>query len=190
MAGADSTSIALRAVFYYLLKDPKRLRKARDEIDAAFESGTLSHPVQNNSAIKLPYLSAVVKESGRLFPSFQVCMPRHAPAEGLELCGKHIPAGYCVGMNPAIIGHDKGVFGEDAGEFNPERWLDLSDDRLRVMDRAMIGFGAGTRTCVGKPVRNALHQFYCMNRILIVNSLLMPRSSRRCLRFCADLIMR
>lgn len=151
MAGADSTSIALRAIFYFLMKHPEKLDRVRAEVDAAFSNGTLSTPVQYSEAVALPYLTAVIKESSRLFPSFQVSMPRHAPSQGVELCGMHIPAGYKVGMNPLIVHLNKGIFGEDASEFKPERWLE-SEVRTRSMERAIIGFGAGTRQCTGRPV--------------------------------------
>lgn len=57
-------------------------------------------------------------------------------------------------MNPAVVGFNENVFGTDAWEFRPERWLE-SDARNHVMDKAMINFGAGTRTCVGRNVRQA-----------------------------------
>lgn len=151
MAGADSTSITMRSVFYFLMKNTRVLDQARAEVDAAFESGALSSPVQYSQAMVLPYLNAVVKEAIRLFPAFSVSQPRYAPAHGIELCGKFIPSGYTVGLNPAIIQHDAGVFGDDAHEFNPERWLE-SAERTRSMDKAILGWGAGTRTCVGRPV--------------------------------------
>jgi cytochrome P450 len=133
------------------MKDPQRLAKARKEVDDAYDNGTLSSPVQYNQAINLPYLTSVVKESTRLFPSFQASMPRYAPLQGLEVCGKHIPAGYKIGMNPAIVQHDKGVFGDDASEFNPERWLE-SEERNSTMQQAILTFGAGTRQCTGRPL--------------------------------------
>ncbi|TID12828.1 cytochrome P450 [Venturia nashicola] len=157
MAGADSTSITMRSVFYFLMKSPEKLSKVRAEVDAAFENDTLSSPAQFNQASSLPYLSAVVKETTRLFPAFSVSQPRYAPIQGIELCGKYIPAGYSIGLNPAIIQHDKGIFGADALEFQPERWLE-SEERTRTMDRAILGWGAGTRTCVGRPL--ALTQIY------------------------------
>ena len=46
---------------------------------------------------------------------------------------------------------DKTVFGEDAEEFNPERWLE-SEERTREMEKYLITFGAGSRTCVGKNI--------------------------------------
>jgi cytochrome P450 len=151
MAGADSTSITMRSIFYFLMKNPSKLEKVRAEIDTAFANGLLSSPVQYSQAAALPYLNAVVREATRLFPAFSVSQPRYAPAQGIELCGKHIPAGYTIGLNPAIIQHDRGVFGEDALEFVPERWLQ-GEERTRAMDKAILGWGAGTRTCVGRPV--------------------------------------
>lgn len=151
MAGADSTSITMRSVFYFLMKNPEKLVKARAEVDAAFKNGTLSSPAQYNQAASLQYLSAVVKEATRLFPAFSVSQPRYAPSQGIDLCGKHIPAGYSIGLNPATMQHDKGVFGADALEFKPERWLE-SEELTRAMDKAILGWGAGTRTCVGRPV--------------------------------------
>ncbi|KAJ4294347.1 hypothetical protein N0V90_008037 [Kalmusia sp. IMI 367209] len=163
-AGADSTSILLRTVFYKLMQNPRVLNKLRAEIDEAFESGALSHPVQYAALDKLPYLNAVIKECTRIFPSFQVTMPRHAPAEGLELCGYHIPAGYRAGMNPAVVLFNKEVFGEDAREFRPERWQE-SEARNHAMDKAMINFGAGTRTCIGRNL--ALAQAYKVSATIL-----------------------
>lgn len=154
MAGADSTAIAMRAIFYFLMKDPQRLAKVRKEVDDAYSNGTLSSPAQYGQSATLPYLMAVIKEATRLFPSFQTSMPRHAPAQGLEVCGTHIPAGYRIGMNPAVVQHDKGVFGDDASEFNPERWLE-SEERTRTMQQAIITFGAGTRQCTGRALAMA-----------------------------------
>lgn len=160
MAGADSTSITMRSIFYFLMKNPSKLAKVRAEVDAAFENDTLSSPVQYAQVTSLPYLMAVVKESGRLFPAFQVTMPRHAPREGLVLCGKFIPAGYTVGMNPAVVQYDKSVFGADADEFVPERWLQ-SEERNRAMEKAILGWGAGTRTCAGRPVSFTFQSYQC-----------------------------
>lgn len=72
MDGADSTSIAMRSMFYFLMKNPEKLVKVRAEVDAALENGKLSTPVQYSQAASLPYLSAVVKAATRLFPAFSV----------------------------------------------------------------------------------------------------------------------
>ena len=54
-------------------------------------------------------------------------------------------------MNAMVTQFDETVFGEDAHEFRPERWLE-SEERFRAMEKAMLVFGAGTRTCIGKHV--------------------------------------
>jgi len=98
----------------------------------------------------MPYLIAVTREAMRIHPSVQLCMPRIVPAGGATICGEFFPAGVTVGCNPAVIHRDKGVFGEDADDFRPERWLD--EKRAKEMDKAIITFGSGNRTCVGKNI--------------------------------------
>ncbi|KAF2132974.1 cytochrome P450 [Dothidotthia symphoricarpi CBS 119687] len=153
-AGAESTAGALRAIFYYLMKHPETMAKLIRDVDTAFENGMLTHPVQYHQAMKLPYLNGVIREATRLFPPFGAPMPRYAPAKGLELSGYHVPAGTKVGMNASVVQYDKELFGEDAYAFRPDRWLE-SGDRYRAMDKAMLVFGAGTRTCIGKNLSNS-----------------------------------
>ncbi len=54
-------------------------------------------------------------------------------------------------MNAMVVQFDKNVFGKDAHEFRPDRWLE-SEERYWAMEKAMLVFGAGTRTCIGKHV--------------------------------------
>jgi hypothetical protein len=56
-----------------------------------------------------------------------------------------------VGMNAHVVHRDKRVFGEDADLFNPERWLE-SEARNKEMEKYLLTFGAGSRTCVGKNI--------------------------------------
>ncbi|KAI3401675.1 hypothetical protein diail_9339 [Diaporthe ilicicola] len=155
-AGSDTTAIAFRSLFYHLMKNPGVNRKLQGEIDRAFNSGELKSPVKFSDAIKLEFMGACIKEALRIHPGVQLTMGRVVPAEGLELCGKFIPEGYWVGMNPAVIHFDKSVFGEDADDFRPERWLGPD---AATMDRHMLAFGYGSRTCIGKNISLAeLHK--------------------------------
>lgn len=152
MAGSDSTSIALRSIFYFLMKNPEKLGKVREEVDAAYVDDLLTSPAQHNQAIKLTYLAAVIKESFRLFSPFAAPISRYSPAQGITLAGTFIPGGWRIGCNPAIVHHFKEVFGEDAVVFRPERWLEGSDEQLKLMQRCMMHFGAGTRRCTGQHI--------------------------------------
>lgn len=141
----------MRAVFYYLMTNPGAYAETVKEIDEAVARNHVASfgPVSYAQAIKLPYLCAVIKEAMRLHPSVGLTMPRHAPPEGLLIGDQHIPGGYRVGMNPAVVQRDKSVYGIDANSFRPRRWLEGDST---IMDRSMIQFGAGTRTCIGKNV--------------------------------------
>ncbi|KAL3958241.1 hypothetical protein ACCO45_006403 [Purpureocillium lilacinum] len=130
LAGSDTTAISLRAIFYYLAKDPRCYQKAQREVDDADRDGLLSEHVTYAECLQLPYLQAALKEAMRF---------RFGP-------------GTIVGINPAVIHHDKSVFGEDAAEFNPERWLTSDDERIKYMDRHLMTFGYGSRTCIGKNI--------------------------------------
>ena len=55
----------------------------------------------------------------RLHPSIAFTLPRIVPEGGDHIAVRFIPVGYRVGINPAVVHYDKGVFGEDANEFNP-----------------------------------------------------------------------
>ncbi|KAI8942112.1 hypothetical protein NX059_000207 [Plenodomus lindquistii] len=152
MAGSDSTSIALRSVFYFLMKNPDKLSKARKEVDAAYKDGMLMFPTQHSQAIKLTYLAAVIKESFRLFSPFAAPITRYSPAQGITLTGTLIPGGWRVGCNPAVAHHFQEVFGEDAADFRPERWLESTEDQGKLMQKCLMHFGVGTRRCTGQNI--------------------------------------
>lgn len=131
------------------MRNPAAYNKLTTEIDAATADGTLSTPVAYVEAIKLPYLKACINEGMRLHPSVGLTMPRLVPAGGATISGFHFAEGYRVGINGAVVHYDKDVFGADADNFNPDRWIE--GDTMQ-MDRTMIQFGAGPRTCIGKNV--------------------------------------
>lgn len=142
------------------MKSPAAYKRLQLELDQAVVQGNLSSPVKYAQAIELPFLNACIKEGMRLHPSVGLAMPRHAPAEGLNLGGHFIPAGYRVGVNAAVVHRDPAVFGPKPDEFIPERWLEGDS---KNMDRYMVHFGAGTRTCIGK---NVSCQFASLTRDL------------------------
>lgn len=135
------------------MRNPAAYEKLTAEIDAAIADGTLSIPVAYVEAVKLPYLKACINEGMRLHPSVGLTMPRVVPAGGATISGSYIPEGYRVGINGAVVQYDKDVFGSDAENFNPDRWIEGNAVR---MDKTMIQFGAGARTCIGKNVSSGL----------------------------------
>lgn len=73
----------------------------------------------------------------RMHPGVSYPLERVVPEGGAELCGAHLPAGTIVGVNPAVIHRNQDIFGEDADQFRPERWLD-EEARVKEMDRHLL----------------------------------------------------
>jgi cytochrome P450 len=123
--------------------------------------------VSFKSAKEFPYLEAVVREAMRCHPAVAMLLERYVPEGGLVLPdGSVIPAGSIVGLNPYVVARNRSVWGDDAEEFRPERWLrdeslemeDEYQERLKVMNSADFVFGGGSRSCIGKHL--ALLQVY------------------------------
>lgn len=51
-------------------------------------------------------------------------------------------------MPSYTIHHSKDIWGEDADEFRPERWKDLTE----LQNKSFIPFSHGPRACVGRNV--------------------------------------
>jgi cytochrome P450 len=109
------------------------MARLRSEIDEYYNSRNLTTPITYAQTLEMPFLQAVIKEAGRLHPSIMYQLPRYAPPEGVTIDGKFLPSGTEVGMTPLTMNRDKAIFGEDADEFRPERWLENAE-KARYMD--------------------------------------------------------
>lgn len=150
-AGADTTAITLRAVFYFLLKNPRCLQRLLSELASA-DLGPSSHIVSWEQSRNLPYLGAVVQESLRLHPAVGLALERIVPETGLSVEGVFLPAGTIVGTTARAIHDKQAIFGPDPEIYNPERWLVVSEAKRTEMNNALFSFGMGARTCIGKNI--------------------------------------
>lgn len=143
IAGHETTSGLLSFTFYYLLKHPEALERARNEVDQVV--GTESITVQHLA--KLPYLDAVLKEALRLMPT----APAFSVTPGKpELVGGKwmINPGQSVTVLLPVCLRDQSVFGPDADEFRPERMLEENFSKLPP--NSWKPFGNGERACIGR----------------------------------------
>ncbi|CAI7666743.1 unnamed protein product [Penicillium bialowiezense] len=152
LAGSDTTAIMLRAIIYFLLTNPASLRNLEHELRQAHSQGQLSEIVTWKESRNLKYLDACVKEAGRLHPAIGLTLERVVPRGGATICGQFFEQGTNIGMNPWVIHRDKEVFGADAAEWNPDRWLDPDMEKVTRMDNSLLTFGSGSRTCIGKNI--------------------------------------
>jgi len=148
-AGSDTTAIALRSIFYHLCKYPRVYQTAVKELDSM---PNLSSPITFDEGQRMTYIQACIKEGLRLHPAVGMLLERLVPEGGATLDGIFFPAGTIVGINPWVVALDKMVYGEDAREFRPERWLEASAEKQKLMERNFLAFGAGARTCMGKNI--------------------------------------
>lgn len=57
-------------------------------------------------------------------------LPRVAPKGGLVIGDRTIPEGTIVSVSPWVIHYSKELWGEDAHEFRPGRWLETKAAQL------------------------------------------------------------
>lgn len=146
----DVVAITLRAVVYYLAKNPAVQEKLQKEISDADEAGNLSNPAKYCEITHMAYVLAVTNEALRIHPSTGLILERRCPKGGVTLHGMHIPGDTIVGVNCWVVNRDKRIFGEDAHEFRPERWVESDPKDVARMRSNMFTFGAGARNCIGK----------------------------------------
>jgi cytochrome P450 len=147
-AGSDTLSNVCRSIIYEVISSPRVYKKLLEELDQA---GPLPMPT-SEAQTKLPYFQACFREVLRLDPPLTWSLPRIAPNEGLILGGYQIPKGTVVGSSSWVTQRDTAVFGDDADQFRPERWL---EDNRAQMDKHMLVWGGGTRTCPGRHLVSA-----------------------------------
>ncbi|KAJ5714927.1 uncharacterized protein N7483_012108 [Penicillium malachiteum] len=155
LAGGDTSSATMRAVLYYLAKAPLASLKLATELQAT----SLPTPAPWKEIRDLPYLDAVISETMRINPGIAMIFERVVPEQGFKLPnGQFLPAGTKVGINPFVTNCDYGVFGKDADDFNPDRWLQGENESMeefelrhrRMKDTVDFVFGGGGRICMGR----------------------------------------
>ncbi|KAI0197963.1 cytochrome P450 [Astrocystis sublimbata] len=140
-AAAAEVAVTLGTTFYCLLSNP--------DVYCRLVTGIRSNPAVD-ATCNSRYITAVIKESLRLYSSNSPPMERVVPESGMSFNGHHIPGGTIVSVPQYVVHRDTAVYGEDAHIFRPERWLEADEPTLRLMERNFLAFGRGTRACVGR----------------------------------------
>jgi cytochrome P450 len=154
-AGADTTSVTLSAVFFYLLRNPRVLKKLAEEVRGAFAD---VEEIRGGPKLNgLAYLRACIDETLRLAPPVPTHLPREVLKGGLQVDGELFPEGTVVGTSAYCMSHKEEYYPR-AWEFRPERWIleedggEASKESLRIAKDAFCAFSLGTRGCVGRSV--------------------------------------
>ena len=166
VAGSDTTSLVMQAAVYVISRDESFKSRLVDELKQAFGNDKTQDP-DFQTCQTLPYLDALMKETMRLYPPVGLPVEREVPETGLRMPDSTlIPGGTIVGMNARVLSHNEKAYGESADQFMPKRWLrdekqetqSAFDARIAKMKQADFTFGAGRRSCIGRPL--ALVEIY------------------------------
>lgn len=158
IAGADTTSTAIRGSLLYIMTNPRIYTKLQKEVDSAVQSGQVGEGIIPISESKqLPYLQAVIREGLRMWPPAVNIFSRDTPPGGetVTVNGESIflPGGVSIGYSGHGIHHSQEIYGTDAKVFRPERWLNTEPEKLATMVRTSeLVFGYGRFKCLGQPV--------------------------------------
>lgn len=88
IAGGETVSTFLAGATYYLLKDPQRFDKLKQEVRSRFSAYS---EINATAAQQLPYLQAVIHEGLRIYPPGSQGFPRISPG---TFVGSHwVPPG-------------------------------------------------------------------------------------------------
>ncbi|KAF1966836.1 cytochrome P450 [Bimuria novae-zelandiae CBS 107.79] len=146
VAGSDTTArILTNGVFFVLSDKTKITPRLYDELLQAMP--TLDSRPSLQKLEKLPWLTAVIKETMRLSALQTSRLSVVSPRDDLHYQEWAIPAGSAVGMTLRDILLDPEIF-EDPEAFRPERWLSDNPSLDRI-NRYFLPFGRGSRMCLG-----------------------------------------
>ncbi|RPD54893.1 cytochrome P450 [Lentinus tigrinus ALCF2SS1-7] len=151
-AAMDTTSNALSMTLFLLAQHPEVQEKLRQEILEASNGEDLGY----DTLVSLPYLDAVCRETLRLTREDAV-LPLSQPMRGLDGKMMHeilVPKDTVVVVGLLSSNQNKQVWGEDALEWKPERWLSplpesVTEAKIPGVYSNLMTFLGGGRACIG-----------------------------------------
>ncbi|KAK0630987.1 cytochrome P450 [Bombardia bombarda] len=145
-AASDTVGQTLTVGTAHIITNPTICKRLRQELVAAYPDPTAK--MLFTDLEKLPYLTAVIKESLRLSYAILARLPRKIGAKGLEVQGYFIPNGMSVSMSAWMMNRNPEAFpGPD--RFDPTRWLDPDPNVVRAREKCLVAFSRGSRVCLG-----------------------------------------
>jgi cytochrome P450 len=136
-------------IMYFIISHPQTHSRLLYELHSHFDT---PEEVTNATASKLPYLTACVNKGLRLHFTLSVGIPRCIPPQSATICNHFFPGnkGLKVLANMQVMQSAIEIFGDDARDFRPERWLDSDEEKLARMQKYFHPCGIGVRVCQGR----------------------------------------
>ncbi|KXJ88231.1 cytochrome P450 [Microdochium bolleyi] len=167
-AGHETTATSMTWALYMLAKNPEMQQRLRDEVREHLPSMDSDQNVTSLQIDHLPYLNAFCSEVLRYWAPVPMTL-RHA-AEETTLQDIKVPKGTRIMLCSWATNFDTQLWGPDATQFNPERWLTSESATAEEKQRAASGgatsnyanmtFLHGPRSCIGQAFAKA--EFACL----------------------------
>ncbi|KAG8704257.1 hypothetical protein FRC08_002337 [Ceratobasidium sp. 394] len=150
VAGRDTTACTLTFLCYTLADNPAVFAKLRAEILNTVGSSAY---LTSDNIREMKYMRAVINEVLRLFPPVPLNSRESVKATVLQSEGRKyfVPAGASCMFAVQLMHVRKDLWGPDADEFDPERWLDERYKKYVLPNPFIfLPFSAGPRICLGQ----------------------------------------
>ncbi|KAF5870518.1 putative cytochrome p450 protein [Botrytis fragariae] len=151
-AGRDTTAQALTWAFYLLMRHPRVMDSVRQEA-ASLTKGPNRQSTTYKPTI-VPYIMAVFYEALRLYPPVPFEIKQCEQATTLP-DGTFLPEHAVLVWCPWAMNRSRSIWGDDADNFRPERWLEDGVIILKTAFEYPV-FNGGPRTCLGKKMAEAV----------------------------------
>ncbi|KAF2113864.1 cytochrome P450 monooxygenase [Lophiotrema nucula] len=152
VAGASTGSVTMNWMIYYLCKNPDVKSRLIKELEEMFPNDRYgAKPLPFTMLNHLSLLEHAELEVLRLHAPIGYAMPRDTPPNGAAIAGVYIPGGVAVGVPAASIGRNSSVY-PNPDAWDPDRWSNSDTNDLAIMKTCFLGFGHGSRQCIGRNV--------------------------------------
>mmetsp|Transcript_7514 Transcript_7514/g.12085 ORF Transcript_7514/g.12085 Transcript_7514/m.12085 type:complete len:529 (+) Transcript_7514:3191-4777(+) len=163
IAGRDTTACTLTFLLYLLTQHPDAQERLYEEIVA--QAPGHGAPLKDKDLKnRFPYLKAVVQEALRLFPPVPVNTKMAVNDDSLP-DGTFLPGKTRVIYEIYLMGRSEKVYGKDANEFSPDRWIGAN--AVQPTEFEMPTFQPGKRVCLGQDL--AKYELYVLTVELVRN---------------------
>ncbi|KAF1834540.1 cytochrome P450 [Decorospora gaudefroyi] len=150
VAGSETTATELCGLTNYLLRNPEKFKKLKDEVRGACKTAA---DINMDVLGSLPYLNACIEEGLRIFPPVPIGLLRTVPAGGALIDGYFVPGNTSVCVSSWGASHAASNFC-DPDSFVPERFLlNTPESKARYSNdvrKAAQPFSTGPRGCIGR----------------------------------------